>query len=315
MRREQAWSQETDDAVGAWAKSGEDLVLLLCQHYNIPLVSIRAALMDMVKTDAAPQFRLPSWLVDCVHPNSQGHTFIAEMVLSRIFRHHSWREPRGTRTTFSGKARCLLQQERRPPAPLHPTGDPTSGATVCVRGLGVLPLIAGGRAEAARHGFVMTEEGRRKAGLVAQSPNSSLSLCLRPIQTAHVAILGHLVSYAGGMGQALVSCFGSCSCTQAIINSHLGPDQRRVSITKGHRILLLPMRTRQTRREVAGGDGNCACRLTVRVLPQSLSRGHKFKVISLTMLPCSHQKRVLTCPAVYGHSFSNAAKVGNAPHT
>ena len=59
----------------------EDEISSLCAHYNVPLVSMRSALVDAVREGAVG---IPSFMNDCKHPSGVGHTFLAQMILQRI---------------------------------------------------------------------------------------------------------------------------------------------------------------------------------------------------------------------------------------
>eukprot|EP00966_Prymnesium_polylepis_P193767 4491066-Prymnesium_polylepis.1 len=60
------------------------VIARLCRHYNVPLVSMRGALLQAVRDDAAAETRLAYFMHDCKHPTSQGHTYLAQMVIGRI---------------------------------------------------------------------------------------------------------------------------------------------------------------------------------------------------------------------------------------
>ena len=51
-------------------RGDEDHIAALCRHYNVPLVSMRAAVFDAVRGGAVP---LRHFMQDCKHPNDVGH--------------------------------------------------------------------------------------------------------------------------------------------------------------------------------------------------------------------------------------------------
>ena len=77
QRAEQTWEDRFN-------YGDEDAISRLCTHYGVPLVSMRSALLDAVRTDASPSTRLSHFMIDCKHPSGQGHTYLAQLALARI---------------------------------------------------------------------------------------------------------------------------------------------------------------------------------------------------------------------------------------
>ena len=59
----------------------EDAIATLCRHYDVPLVSMRAALVGAVR---AGSIGIPTFMNDCKHPTGAGHTFLAQLILHRL---------------------------------------------------------------------------------------------------------------------------------------------------------------------------------------------------------------------------------------
>ena len=58
----------------------------MTKHYDVPLVSLRAGLLDSVRRgDHSALNSLHKFMLDCKHPTGQGHTYMAQMVLSRLW--------------------------------------------------------------------------------------------------------------------------------------------------------------------------------------------------------------------------------------
>jgi len=85
--------------------------------------------------------------------------------------------------------------------------------------------------------------------------------------------LGYLKSYTG-MGQARLTCMGTCACS-SVIDAH--DNSSHVSVTAVARLSLSPCLN-----NTVGGIGH-GCTLHVRVLEESHSGFHKFKVLSLLL--------------------------------
>ena len=75
QRAEQTWEDRFN-------YGDEDAISRLCTHYGVPLVSMRSALLDAVRTDASPSTRLSHFMIDCKHPSGQGHTYLCLLYTS-----------------------------------------------------------------------------------------------------------------------------------------------------------------------------------------------------------------------------------------
>ena len=138
----------------------EDTIAQLAQHYDIPLVSMRAALLRAVRENREPTLRVPHFQYDCLHPNGQGHTYLAQLVLGRLLASQA---PM-TRACTRGRTRRLRR-------PLQRHGMPMP-SSVCARGDAMLRYVTDA------HGFIMTDENRGKFGLVASTPGDRLTFRL-----------------------------------------------------------------------------------------------------------------------------------------
>ena len=115
----------------------EDAIAALCKHYNVPLVSMRSALLAAVKANRDgkfdPTLAVRYFMIDCKHPSGQGHTYLAQMVLARLL-------GGGDEGAVLSPAAAILEQQRscaaaseesqQPtlPPPLHADGLPRGGA-------------------------------------------------------------------------------------------------------------------------------------------------------------------------------------------
>lgn len=248
----------------------EDAIAAVCRHYNVPLVSYRAALLGAVR---AGNVSFESFMQDCKHPNGQGHTYFAQLVLARLFH-----RPRGSICRAAGSTLPVPTL----PAALHKNGhvDEHDQTALCASGTELTPLLA-----RPPLGFELTDEGRGKYGLVATRVGAAAELCVwnatsggRPPKLVHV---GYLKSYAGGMGRAALSCSGSCACRPVEFD---GLDRRRHASVAAFESLPL--------RQI--GDAAC-CSVQVRVLANSSTDGHKVKLLSVSTTKVSLTlKRVLS---------------------
>jgi hypothetical protein len=175
----------------------EDAIARLCTHYNVPLVSMRSALLEEVKKGADPTLALRHFMVDCKHPSGQGHTYLAQLVLWRLLHGigaTTARSPSlassssatssaggasagdGDSTTDAEDLTCEAASTRAAarmlPTPVYSDGWPR-GASRCVNGEALQTLSS-----VAARGFYFTDEMRNKFGWVGSTPGDELSFCL-----------------------------------------------------------------------------------------------------------------------------------------
>ena len=152
--RQQHWR----DAAG---NGDEDAIAALCEHYNVPLVSMRAGLLPAVRSGV----RSPSSIMDdCRHPNGDGHTFLAQMAFARLL------------SAAPPPIPCVAAipaPRKQMRSPLHSDGHPyAAGTSQCAHGLRLMKLAT------SRRNFRFTDEDRGKPGFVATRPGASMSFCL-----------------------------------------------------------------------------------------------------------------------------------------
>ena len=94
--------------------------------------------------------------------------------------------------------------------------------------------------------------------------------------------LGYLTSYAGGMGRAEISCHHGCRCQGSTLDGHRIDADRNVSVFAPHQI------------RVTGASASCVVR--VRVLDESSTVGHKFKLSSLHVVEDSGKVTTMVQP-------------------
>jgi len=206
--------------------------------------------------------RLDRFMVDCKHPNAQGHAFLAQLVLARLVDAASVSQCEGSASTRL--RRPLLHKPVR--ASYNPNGW-------CARDEQLTRLVRESK------GFNYTDEGRGKPGLVAHEAGAFVTFCIDASVPGGAAVfLGYLESYAEQMGSASIRCSGRCECGTAPDVESFAPT-KRVSITTIESIEVNILAGRAE-------PGRECCELTVRVLaraPGSTRRGHKFKVTSLIL--------------------------------
>jgi hypothetical protein len=156
-----------DPALQVWTdvynERDEDKLAAISVHYDLPLVSMRAALLGAVREDREEHTRAPYFMIDCKHPNGQGHTYLAQLVLGRLL----------AATPAASPATCAAAAQPPLPPPLMPHGAPLS-SSACARGEAMRRYLVSAR------GFTLTDEGRGadKTGLVASSPGESATFCI-----------------------------------------------------------------------------------------------------------------------------------------
>jgi hypothetical protein len=250
-----------DDALN----SDEDAIASLCRHYSVPLVSIRGGTLSAVRRGA---LAIPSFMSDCRHPTGQGHTFLAQSALQRLLA-----PPPGT-----GSEACRPAVASLPPPLFGEDAMVPDSTSSCARG-----------AQLPRHvswasGFTLTDEGRGpgKIGYVATEVGASLGLCLPTLPGKSHLWIGYLRSYEH-MGRAGVTCAGTCRCEPMEIDGNEIRDG--VSVTDMQMLTLKerkPGVSRPLTPEWPPSATGC-CALTLRVLPESTTREHKFKLMSLLL--------------------------------
>lgn len=262
------------DAINA----DEDAVAALCRHYNVPLVSQRAALVNAVRLG---EIGIPSFMRDCKHPAGEGHTHLAQLVLQRLL------NPPQAAAPTTGAAQCGDSAAARPalPPPLNADGL-EQASSVCARGAQLAAHVT------ARSGFELSDEGRgpQKLGYVATVPGSTISLAFdlggggggrggRGERQAALWI-GFLRSYEH-MGRVAVTCSGGCGCDETVIDGHDIVDG--VSVTDVRRVMLTRLRPRRGKRKGGGGEEARMCSVGLRVKKASTSGEHKFKLMSVLL--------------------------------
>jgi len=256
----------------------EDDIAALCAHYNVPLVSMRAALVQAVRAGAVA---IPTFMNDCKHPNGVGHTFLAQLILQRLLLPSSPVAPAGSNVGGSPLSTSLAICGSSVQSPI--LKEPYFGAkgremasSVCARGEQLARYVE----PALTDGFNLTDEGRGKGklGYVAHDIGRSISMCLPwpapggKAKPPQVLWLGFLRSYEH-MGRVKTHCSGACGCPNDVIDGHDIKDG--VSVTDVRRIPLRPSRREDS------ADG--CCRVKLRIAAGTSSGEHKFKVMSLLL--------------------------------
>jgi len=255
----------------------ETAILHLCEHYGVPMVSLRAALFD--RAMRPPRMLRWDWPRSILerdgynkHPNLVGHAFLAELILARLQAALTAVQP------AEADSACAVTCRPPPlPEPLLPGGNEGSGPSLCARGLALGPYVL------ESSGFDMTDEGRNKFGLVGLRAGARVSMLLSNGSVPKELRLAYLASYEG-MGSADIQCAGTCACA-ARIDAHAPRADQNVSITAQVRIHISPASNTQRHavphRQPGPPSHGGACILELRIPAETSSSGHKFKLIAL----------------------------------
>ena len=248
----------------------EDAIASLCAHYNVPLVSMRGALVGAVRAGAVA---IPAFMNDCKHPSGVGHSFLAQLVLHRLLHAPPSAAPGAPQTS------CEAATASAPPLalrePLFGVAGRDMTSSVCARGEQMKAYVVHS------DGFNLTDEGRGKGklGYLAHDVGRSIAFCLPwPSETStarppSILWLGFLRSYEH-MGRVRVSCTGQCACAPELIDGHDIKDG--VSVTDVRGIRLRPNR-------YPSNEAEACCRVRAHIAPGTSSGEHKFKVMSLLL--------------------------------
>ena len=272
------------DVPFAFARDNENMVAAVCRQYDIPLVSMRAALLTNTSEPQPPPAGVPlgSFMQDKRHPNAQGHTFLAQLVLARLL------AARGPTMAL----RATEEAAAGLPSPLLPEGRELLGgqtSSLCARGAQLSTF-------ARPRGFLLDDEGRgaSKRGFVALEPGASVRFSLGSSLAAFGAarrtqlFLGYLRSYAG-MGRAAYACVGAgCRCESGTLEGH---HRQRTSVTTLAKVAL----------DRRGVNASSSCELRLEVLPSTSSGAHKFKVLSLLLAPTGLRNAMIGVQGAAAH--------------
>ena len=294
-------SSNAQRSIQTWNDTGmqdddEDRIAEICATYHLPLVSMRAALLQPVRAGSAPLHQLRAFMVDCKHPNEQGHVLLAQMLLSRLVHAADAapeRAPCEVAPSLMPSATASAMARRDLPQAVYASSGVAQAGARCVTGSALSSLLA-----ATPSGFTAT--AGRKPGLLAQRAGSVATFCL--LRQASVAALtrlgsvwvGYLQSNSGRMGRASVSCAGSCNCTKLSIEGHT-PAVRSVTQVKrlplwaaSNSTLASPRTAPRTASPPVGSAASSCCQVSVRVQQESTTNGHDFKLTAVIHSPASY---------------------------
>ncbi|EOD08437.1 hypothetical protein EMIHUDRAFT_106136 [Emiliania huxleyi CCMP1516] len=257
-------------------RGDEDRVAELCRYYDVPLVSMRAALLEPVRRGAV---RLDEFMVDCRHPKAEGHLAMARAVLDRLLR---------TRPLAEGAA-CFdfsLEQRGKPGLARQAEAEaPRRGRRGAGDGGGRRPTATLPDPKCSDHDVGEAAHNGQSQACAQQQPwchsrkvfkrcPLTCGLCSRvrggANATTSVLWLAYLSSYQH-MGRALVRCSGGCECGPVEIDAHVRSE--RVSVTAVQRLAVVH----------TAAHGGPACALDLRILPTSSSGEHKWKLLGLLL--------------------------------
>ena len=165
-RKEQTWEDKINFG-------DEDRIAEVAAHYDTPLVSVRSALLEEMKRGMSTSMRGSVFMNDCKHPNGQGHTYLAQMVLARL-----WAAKRGAGDNSST---C---DGADAPTTLPPPMLPGAGAVVSSQHCATGPQMKSMLVAARTRGFVYTDEGRQKWGYVGNATDEVVTFHIPEVDAA-----------------------------------------------------------------------------------------------------------------------------------
>jgi len=272
----------------------EDSINDVASYYGVPCVSLRGALFDELKGNASA-FPIKQVFHDRHHPSAWGHSLMAQMVTNLL---EKAIEAAGAPSSAAGvrlhrllsqgaaagaSSSCLaaLDKAHAPSAPklwppIHAEGDEAPVGT-CLKDMALADKLQPTSTVGFRY-LVEGSDAKMKPGIVGHRPADVASFCLDISRLERgkpfVLLLGHLISYEH-MGIAKVSCVDDCSCEPVEIDAHVPGG--KFSVFKAKTIVA----TRQAAAGLHKVDEACGCKVEVRILEQTKSGEHKFKVLSL----------------------------------
>lgn len=270
-------------------------------QHGVACVSVRHAVAPQLRrtqnTTHALRELLASFLHDdLVHPNSEGLRMIAQMLVQTLALAAARAPPPivgavscdlpgaagaapSTRVeSADGPGRVGARQPEGAMAwrPTYPTENASApSGRVCAMGDGLRAHVLSARGW--EYELEWSSQRQSKPGYIARSPGASLDVCFRPLRGTREAAarwfqFAFLRSYQG-MGMVHGSCVAGCTCPSRTFNAHHASHVSEVVVSK-----LKDVSLRRTRAAV---PQPCPCAIRLRVLNQTDSRGHKFKLVAL----------------------------------
>jgi hypothetical protein len=245
-----------------------------------PLLSMREALREpLTKAGGKRSVRIISALVkDYLHFTGAGEEMTAELLARALEDAAAGPEPESCPSHGAAAAAAAAAASA---TTTTTTGEPraSSGSmlarSTCAFGERLNPLVR------SHPGWAFTIErnskGRAKPGWVSELPGARLELCFA--QMRHVPPRATLdwnfvfLKSWDRMGTVAAECSGGCTCVRRTWSGASGGTTSVAQVSYG-----LPV-TRTA--GGAGGAEGCPCSITLVLLNQTESRGHKFKVIGV----------------------------------
>ena len=246
--------------------SSESAIERVCSHYGLPLVSLRRALSDDI---GRPPLTIASFMKDCAHPNPQGHSFLAQLIVHALRRTAA----AASHAHHQSARSCVFSKALALPVALPPpllVGNTSAaligggaGTASCYHGHGLQKAVVASSGFEAVYG--------RKPGLRAHRAGSfvRLRVALGPDRRGAWAHVGYLQSYGAEMGAATLTCELPCTCNKAPLRLQGFESAERTSTTK---IAALHVKHPHST------EGDCIVRLAVEAGAQG---GTKFMLSDL----------------------------------
>ncbi|KAL1530062.1 hypothetical protein AB1Y20_000984 [Prymnesium parvum] len=180
----------------------ESSIAEICRRLDVPLVSMRAAVLPEVRSG---RLNLTTLAYDCKHLYHGGHGVLAQIILHLLLA----RELNSSVPTHDCPASREDQLEAQPRATFN-------ACRACAHGVALQHYVHTLR------GFSMYQGDGDNwgAGLQASAPQDSVSFrfCCEPIQMPSL-----MLGFLRGSMPASVTCEGSCSCRRRVLRTSVQP--------------------------------------------------------------------------------------------
>ncbi|KAG2488939.1 hypothetical protein HYH03_012560 [Edaphochlamys debaryana] len=234
----------------------EDVETSLSHYYDVQALSLRTALYELAEVEQRDGFRWRDLFTDH-HPGDAGHRMMADLA---VFLMQETAVDLLLNPLEAAEVAAIHSRPLR--RPMY-EGNESPESTMCAVGTSFQSMVLNAT------GFNFTDEDRGKWGFVAREPGAELVVRLDtrrrvaagagPAPNTTQVYFHHLKSYEH-MGKAEFRCSSNCTCEPLTVDGH---HDKLISQT-----YIAPMLV----------SASADCRVTIRVLHDTSSGEHKFKV-------------------------------------